>query len=272
MIDGQRHESKYRCTSSPSQQPTPSRILTPSLSRGKAHPIPSPPSCLSARGKNRRGGREDHPRVHRTPGWCREAIHDAPIFIVFLASCFDPFPPPDVEGLNDFNHPLSPFFLLSSVLFEILSLSFLFPLFQRNNCVSSNIRRVEKLWSSRNNWRHALPPPLQPFWKRSPLARFRRNSIDTHIASPKKKKRRRCVCVSSVNWLHCHLFMPRLRGDRACRGKCCRINRNIAPLGILIFVAMMNFSVSLIGWEDYRIWRKLAGYISIMHWNYLKFI
>lgn len=156
MIDGQRHESKYRCTSSPSQQPTPSRILTPSLSRGKAHP---PPSCLSARGKNRRGGREGHPRVHRTPGWCREAIHDAPIFIVFLASCFDPFPPPDVEGLNDFNHPLSSFFLLSSVLFEILSLSFLFPLFQRNNCVSSNIRRVEKLWSSRNNWRHA-PPPL----------------------------------------------------------------------------------------------------------------
>lgn len=198
---------------------------------GSPHPLPS--SCLSARGKNRRGGREDHPRVHRTPGWCREAIHDAPIFIVFLASCFDPFPPPDVEGLNDFNHPLSPFFLLSSVLFEILSLSFLFPLFQRNNCVSSY----------KESWKivivaeqlAARPSPLQPFWKRSPLARFRRNSIDTHIASPKKKKRRRCVCVSSVNWLHCHLFMPRLRGDRACRGKCCRINRNIAPLGILIF-------------------------------------
>lgn len=237
---------------------------------GSPHPLPS--SCLSARGKNRRGGREDHPRVHRTPGWCREAIHDAPIFIVFLASCFDPFPPPDVEGLNDFNHPLSSFFLLSSVLFEILSLSFLSPLFQRNNCVSS-YKESWKIVIVAEQLAARPPPPLQPFWKRSPLARFRRNSIDTHIASPKKKKRRRrCVCVSSVNWLHCHLFMPRLRGDRACRGKCCRINRNIAPLGILIFVAMMNFSVSLIGWEDYRIWRKLAGYISIMHWNYLKFI
>lgn len=121
---------------------------------GSPHPLPS--SCLSARGKNRRGGREGHPRVHRTPGWCREAIHDAPIFIVFLASCFDPFPPPDVEGLNDFNHPLSSFFLLSSVLFEILSLSFHF---FRETTVFRRIRRVEKLWSSRNNWRHALPPP-----------------------------------------------------------------------------------------------------------------
>lgn len=75
MIDGQRHESKAPTgiQALPSQQPTPSRILTPSLSRGKAHP-----PCLSAR---ETGG---HPRVHRTPGCCREAIRDAPIFIAFL--------------------------------------------------------------------------------------------------------------------------------------------------------------------------------------------
>lgn len=51
-----RVEGPDRCTSSPSQQPTPSRILTPSLSRGKAHP-PLRVFLLA-----------EHPRVHRTPG------------------------------------------------------------------------------------------------------------------------------------------------------------------------------------------------------------
>lgn len=196
MIDGQRHESKYRCTSSPSQQPTPSRILTPSLSRGKAHP---PPSCLSARGKNRRGGREGHPRVHRTPGWCREAIHDAPIFIVFLASCFDPFPPPDVEGLNDFNHPLSSFFLLSSVLFEILSLSFLFPLFQRNNCVSSYKESWKIVIVAEQLAARPPPPPFNPFENVRHLPGFA--AIRSIRISPPRRRRRGggvCVCLRLI--------------------------------------------------------------------------
>lgn len=62
--------------------------------------------------------------------------------------------------------------------------------------------------------------------------------------------------ISSVNWLHCHLFMPRLRGDRACRCFC--INRNIALLGILIFISQFFYCRNCIGCDE-----GMADYIII---------
>lgn len=180
-----------RCTSSPSQQPTPSRILTPSLSRGKAHPL-----CLSARGT---GGRQATLEfiVHLADV---ERPSTMPQFLSSF-SLFWPVSSPG-RGLNDFNHPLSSLFFLQ------FYFKFSPPLpafFSGKTRVRWDERRVgdAKLWLC----------PLNP-WKRSPLARFRRNSIDTHIV-PRRRRRG----ISSVNWLHCHLFMPRLRGDRRLSGQ-----------------------------------------------------
>ena len=106
MIDGQRHESRRpRYTGSPSQQPTPSRILTPSLSRGKAHPRLSfcsrnrrPPSGSSCTWLPSRG----HPRC---PNFYR-------LFSLFWPASLQPtgandFNPSRVPSLSRFPPPLS---------------------------------------------------------------------------------------------------------------------------------------------------------------------
>lgn len=117
----------------------------------------SPPPCLSARGTPSSSSytwlmSRGHPRC---PNFYR------------LSRCFDPFPP--LEGLNDFNHPLSPlpFFFTLATLPRVLFF------------------RAENTKIRTRNCDRAIGPPCTTLENVSPLARFRRNSIDTHA----KKKR-----------------------------------------------------------------------------------
>lgn len=155
-----------RCTSSPSQQPTPSRILTPSLSRGKAHPL-----CLSARGT---GGRQATLEfiVHLADV---ERPSTMPQFLSSF-SLFWPVSSPG-RGLNDFNHPLSSLFFLQ----------FYFKFSPPSPCffLWKNTRSVGREESRRCEIVIVSAQPLKTFATCQVSPQFDRYAY----RSPKKKKR-----------------------------------------------------------------------------------
>lgn len=124
MIDGQRHESKYP---SPTGVQRLAVTTTHTLADLNTLFIPregSPPVSFCSR--NRRG---EGPPSSSSYTWLMSRGHPRCPNFYRLSRCFDPFPPPLDEGLNDFmNHPLSffplPFSFLSSVLFEYFLLRF----------------------------------------------------------------------------------------------------------------------------------------------------
>lgn len=204
-----------RCTSSPSQQPTPSRILTPSLSRGKAHPL-----CLSARGT---GGRQATLEfiVHLADV---ERPSTMPQFLSSF-SLFWPVSSPG-RGLNDFNHPLSSLFFLQFYFkFSLLPLLF-FSLEKhafRGTRGESEMRNCDCVRSTLENVRH-LPG----------FAAIR----SIRISFPEEEEEVYLRLIGCIVTFLCQGW----EGIVACRGKCCCINRNNALLAILIFTIQF-FSV-----------------------------
>lgn len=132
-----------------------------------------PPPCLSARGTPSSSSytwlmSRGHPRC---PNFYR------------LSRCFHPFPP--LEGLNDFNHP---FFLPS------LSFSHFIPFPAFSSFARGRKHKEMHAQSYARNCDRAIGPPCTTLENVSPLARFRRNSIDTH-ANKKRLYLRLIGCI-----------------------------------------------------------------------------
>lgn len=142
-----------------------------------------------------------------------------------LSRCFDPFPPP-VEGLNDFNHPLSfLFFLQFYFKFSLLPLLF-FSLEKhafRGTRGESEMRNCDCVRSTLENVRH-LPG----------FAAIR----SIRISFPEEEEEVYLRLIGCIVTFLCQGW----EGIVACRDKCCCINRNNAPSGILIFTIQF-FSV-----------------------------